>query len=191
MTTHSEDKRDRILDAAAELFASRPYHRVLLSDVARAASVGKGTLYLYFTNKDDLYLAVLFRGFSNIVDRLRRQLADNDSPPETQLICVVRDMVHHLSSNAVISELMRGAVVNCPRTGEWTEKRLELRGLIATIIRNGIDQGVFADDHPQLTAQYIPGMVRSICLFRPEGVDIETVSGHACDFILKSLRSGA
>ena len=52
------DKEQRILDTAADLFARQPFHKVLLSDVARVASVGKGTLYLYFKSKEDLYFAV-------------------------------------------------------------------------------------------------------------------------------------
>ena len=188
MKAYSDDKQTRILDAAAELFASRPFHKVLLSDVAKAASVGKGTLYLYFESKDELYLAVLFREFAGLVDRLRAQVSQADGPADEQMACAVREIVRHLFGKAVIVELLRGAVVNCPQTGEWNEKRLELRGIIEAVIQRGIAQGVFEDEHPRLTAQYIPGLIRSVCLFRPEGTDAETVCRHAEAFVLKALR---
>lgn len=52
MQVQDEEKRLKILTAAAELFAAQPFHKVCLSDVAEAAAVGKGTLYTYFNNND-------------------------------------------------------------------------------------------------------------------------------------------
>ncbi len=54
-----DDKRQRILSAAATVFAERDFHRVQVSDVAERAGVGKGTVYLYFPTKDDLHRAAL------------------------------------------------------------------------------------------------------------------------------------
>jgi AcrR family transcriptional regulator len=48
MQVKDEDKRLRILTAAAERFALLPFHKVLLSDVANAAGVGKGKFNIYF-----------------------------------------------------------------------------------------------------------------------------------------------
>ena len=74
MQVLDEQKRLKILTAAAELFAFHPFHKVLLSDVAEAAGVGKGTLYTYFANEDDLYLSVLYSGFAQLIERLGQRL---------------------------------------------------------------------------------------------------------------------
>ena len=184
----TDDKETRILDAAAELFASRPFHRVLLSDVAAAARVGKGTLYLYFNGKDDLYLAVLFREFSALVERLHAHM-DEDAPAREQMAAAVRELALHMFGKAHIMELMRGAVVDCPRTNEWQDKRRELRGVFEAIIRRGIGQGVFEDPDPRLTAQYVPGLMRSACLFQPEGTDAADMVAHATAFVLRGLEA--
>lgn len=55
----SDAKRERILAAATTVFAERDFHRVQVSEVARRAGVGKGTVYLYFPSKDDLHQAAL------------------------------------------------------------------------------------------------------------------------------------
>lgn len=188
MTHYDKDKKTRILNAAAELFADKPFHKVLLSDVARAAAVGKGTLYLYFKSKDDLYLAVLFRGFSRLVDKLKKQVERNDAPADSQMKAVVEELFNHLYDNAVFFELLRGAIVNCPNDGEWNEKRIEMRSIIETVIRNGVAQGIFADDLPQLSSLYIPGIIRSVSLFPPEGVGREAILEHAKQFVLRSLQ---
>src|SRR3546814_20052113 len=51
-------KRAQILDAASRIFATQAYHLVNMDGVAQAAGVGKGTLYRYFTSKEDLYLEI-------------------------------------------------------------------------------------------------------------------------------------
>ncbi len=63
--------RNRILDAAAKTFATKGYHAATIADLATAAGLGKGTLYLYFTNKEAVAGAAVDRHFRNMADRLR------------------------------------------------------------------------------------------------------------------------
>jgi len=66
------DKRVRILDAAVRVFAKKGFHATRVSEVAKAAGVADGTIYLYFKSKDEL-LVSLFE------DRVERLLAFLDS----------------------------------------------------------------------------------------------------------------
>lgn len=54
----SSDKRETIIDAAFDLFRHYGYRRTSMEDIARAAGVAKGTLYLYFTSKEELFEAI-------------------------------------------------------------------------------------------------------------------------------------
>ena len=186
MKEYSE-KETRILDAAAEMFTSHPFHKVLLSDVAGAASVGKGTLYLYFKNKEELYFAVLFREFSILVEKLTKKIKQGNLSPAEQLTTIIKCLTKRLFAKATNVELL-GTFVSCPKSGEWQEKRVELWTLIESIIVRGVEQGEFEDSNPRLTAQYIPGFIRSVSLFRPENIDCETIQKHACQFVLKSIK---
>lgn len=62
-TTKSENeaREQRILDAAAELIIHYGYDKTTVSDIAAAAGVSKGTIYLHFESKDELFEALLFR----------------------------------------------------------------------------------------------------------------------------------
>jgi len=62
----SRIKRQRILDAAMHVFSERGFHHATVSEVARAAHVGKGTVYLYFAGKEDLLVSL----FDELADRL-------------------------------------------------------------------------------------------------------------------------
>ncbi|SMF03271.1 TetR/AcrR family transcriptional regulator [Desulfovibrio gilichinskyi] len=188
MKEYSE-KETRILNAAAEMFTSHPFHKVLLSDVAGAASVGKGTLYLYFKNKEELYFAVIFREFSILVEKLTKKIKQGNLSPVEQLTTIIKCLTKRLFAKATNVELL-GTFVSCPKNEEWQEKRVELWTLIESVIVQGVEQGEFEDSNPRLTAQYIPGFIRSVSLFRPENIDCETIQKHACEFVLKGIKKG-
>jgi AcrR family transcriptional regulator len=81
MTTEEskETKRELILRAAERLFIGRRFDEVKLEEIAAAAGVGKGTLYLYFKNKEDLFVALAGEGTTEIAARIR-ELADEPGP---------------------------------------------------------------------------------------------------------------
>ncbi len=169
-----ERKRQTITDAAVRLFASRPFHEVKLDDVAAAAKVGKGTVYLYFKNKEDLYVTLIHNGFSELVDRLKDQLGGEDLPPWAALRRVVAELAEFAVSHPDLYELMRSVPMNKLRTS----KRGELTDLIESIIRRGIRSGVMEDPHPALTATFIPAMVRAAMLFGPKGLSADTLTNQ-------------
>jgi hypothetical protein len=59
--------------------------------------------------------------------------------------------------------------------------------LFEGIIRGGIEQGLFRDEDPALTARYISGLVRAVCLFAPGNADLDEVCRHASGFVLRGL----
>ncbi len=67
----SQNRESRILDAAGELLLTFGYRKVTIDDVARRAGVGKGTVYLHWTSKLELFATVLIRdGAAIVVDQL-------------------------------------------------------------------------------------------------------------------------
>src|SRR3954462_6360731 len=59
MRVADPNRSQQILDTAARLFDKRRYHEVRMEDVAAQAGVAKGTLYRYFQDKEDLFIALL------------------------------------------------------------------------------------------------------------------------------------
>lgn len=70
------DKRDAILKAATQVFARRGYFNSQVADVARAAGVAAGTVYLYFRSKDDLLVSIFERTMKEAIVEGRDALAD-------------------------------------------------------------------------------------------------------------------
>lgn len=73
-------KRDAILRAAIDVFAARGYFNAQVADVARAAGVAAGTVYLYFRSKDDLLVSIFERGMREALLEGRAAVADVHDP---------------------------------------------------------------------------------------------------------------
>ena len=188
MQVSDEKKRLKIQAAAAEMFAANPFHKVLMSDVAEAAGVGKGTLYTYFKNKEDLYLSVLYSGFAQLVDRIQRNLTEQKIGPVEKLEAAIREIVQFAYQNPHMFELMRTVPLrDVIDDAQWSSKRNELKSLIASIIRRGIASGDFVDPHPELTARFIPGMVRSVLMEGHQNVDSQTLTERIVHVIRSAL----
>src|SRR5215831_20560124 len=73
-------KRDAILRAAIDVFAERGYFNAQVADVARAAGVAAGTVYLYFRSKDDLLISIFERGMRDAIAQGQALAAEVDDP---------------------------------------------------------------------------------------------------------------
>src|SRR5947208_8037163 len=82
MRTLSSARNLQILDTAAQLFAKRHYHEVRMDDIAVQAGVSKGTLYRYFEDKEDLYLALTVHGMKRLLEESQHRIDDAAEPEE-------------------------------------------------------------------------------------------------------------
>lgn len=64
-----EEMRHGILDAAMQVYSKQGYHAATIADVAEAAGLGKGTLYLYFKSKEAIAISMVDRHFKGMEDR--------------------------------------------------------------------------------------------------------------------------
>lgn len=142
--------RQRILDAARTVFFRDGFMAANLDEVAQRAGVAKGTLYRYFENKAELYVAVL----SANGDAFERKLRDTLDPsliPAEQVRRTSRFYFQHwtthrayfqifwaLANEPVIGELPDGVVAQV--AGLW-ERCLQL---IAEVLERGVQEGHFA-----------------------------------------------
>ena len=77
-------RRDQILAAAHGVFASRGFKEATVGDIADAAGIAKGTLYLYFKSKDEIYWAALHRGLDEL-HALTRTALERAAGPRDKL----------------------------------------------------------------------------------------------------------
>src|SRR5688572_22243770 len=93
MQRPDEQKRRDILAVAARLFGSKPFHEVRLEDIAAEARIGKGTIYIYFRSKEDLYVAIGRDEFTAMVGKLHDDLANVERTATEELQLIVKAFV--------------------------------------------------------------------------------------------------
>jgi AcrR family transcriptional regulator len=83
---HDPAKRARLINSAAALFSRVGFERATVDDIADGADVAKGTVYLYFRNKADLFRAILLELRGQLEDRAR----EHEEEPDAVLRRLVR-----------------------------------------------------------------------------------------------------
>lgn len=88
-----KEKRGRIIEAAATVFAEKGYARTSMSDIAGAAGIAKGTTYEYFESKEALFFAVFEWYAAQIENIVYTKLSADDSASCTEKIRLLSDSV--------------------------------------------------------------------------------------------------
>ncbi|NVB42607.1 TetR family transcriptional regulator [Pseudenhygromyxa sp. WMMC2535] len=141
----AEDKqrrRDQLLDAAAERFAEQPFTALKISDIAKAAGVAKGTVFIYFPTKEALFLELLERQLLDWLElfdealeggrgpwssaRVARLVADTLDPRTTltRLLSLLSGVLEQNVEVEQIAEFKRRLLARVAVTGALLERRL-------------------------------------------------------------------
>src|SRR5215212_2372121 len=137
-----QDVRQAILDAAAELFREHGYERFSLRQVAERIGYSPTTIYLYFTDKDDLLFTVADVGFTRFGEQLVAAAASTDDPV-VRLAALGRAYIDFGIQNPAYYQLMfmqRGDFLMGNRAGEC-EPRIDSFGVLQQAVRDAINAG--------------------------------------------------
>jgi len=185
MNLTDKTKRHQILDTAARLFAAKHFHEVKLDAIAAKSRLGKGTIYLYFKSKEDLYAALIVDGLEKLLREIETQAALHAARSAWKEIeGIVDALLGFARRNPHLYTLMRyGGKID---DRQLNELKKGLAAHCERAIRRGVRNGELADPHPELTAQYLLSFIRVALLYAPEGIKETTLRGH----ILRVLGSG-
>lgn len=156
-----EAKRKAILEAAVRVFAEKGYFGARMRDVAAAAQVADGTLYLYFDSKEDLLTAVLEEHAQAFVERARRDCAQL-SDPRHRLRVVLERHLASLEANRALATVFQIELRHSRKFLRRIAKGQvsQYLQLLQEIVGSGVSQGVFrAELDPKVAARVIFGAV--------------------------------
>ena len=75
-----DNRRARLLDAAARLFSERGFHATSMRDIAKAVGMLSGSIYYHFESKEEMLLAVYEEGVRGVADRVAQAVANQSEP---------------------------------------------------------------------------------------------------------------
>lgn len=88
----SDDKRQRILQAAVKVFARKGYFAAKVAEIARKAGVADGTIYLYFRNKEDILVSLFDEVMAEHIEQGKLELLGARSPAERLRVIAERHL---------------------------------------------------------------------------------------------------
>jgi AcrR family transcriptional regulator len=165
----NEDKRRQIMLSVEKLFTSKRYHEIKLDDVAEAAGVGKGTIYRYFEDKEDLFSQTMMSGYDDLCDLLARTSPEG-APFGEQLLQACEQMVVFYERRHRMMLMMHAEESRLvPSRGglkeKWMEQRRKVIAALAAILGKGVAEGRIRDDVScQMLAAILMGMLRTPAL---------------------------
>jgi TetR/AcrR family transcriptional regulator, fatty acid metabolism regulator protein len=155
-TAAGSDKRDAILRAATKVFAQNGYFQSQVADVAKAAGVAAGTVYLYFKSKDDLLVSIFERSMNEVLAEGRAAI-DGVADPAQRLRQLARLHLGRLGRDrdlAVVFQVeLRHSVKFMERFSESFLQDYFM--LIRRAIADGQQRGAFRKDLSATTATKI------------------------------------
>ena len=153
------DKRDAILRAAIDTFAARGFFNAQVADVARAAGVAAGTVYLYFRGKDDLLVSIFDRTMKAAIAEGRRSVAGLADPRDRlrEIARLHLDRLGRDRSLAVVVQVELRSSTKFMEQFSASHVR-EYLGMIRETIAEGQASGVFRSEvNPTLAAKLVFG----------------------------------
>ncbi|MCW3480676.1 TetR/AcrR family transcriptional regulator [Neisseriaceae bacterium JH1-16] len=136
-----------ILDAALKQFVEKGFRATKLEDIARAAGVTKGTPYLYFANKEEIFKAVVRETQVANLSKLQALSEQYDGSARALLFAFVEQWWQEVgaTSSGGLCKLIMAETASFPELAQFyfTEVILPARQMVAQVLQRGIAQGEF------------------------------------------------
>jgi AcrR family transcriptional regulator len=191
----STNQREAILSAAAQLFARFGYRKTSIEDVAKRVRIGKGTIYLYFASKEELFGAIAHQIWGNVLLELTAAVK-RARTPEAKLRAYVQGRAHQLIrvtkdlqvQHDLALELQEAAA---PYLMElWKTERALLEGILV----EGNAANAFLVPHPHALALAIQTVVRGLerSMIDPQnGPELRRAIDDLLDVLVRGITSTA
>ncbi len=195
----TEQRRAEILEAALRLFSSKGFHDTTMEEVANAAGVAKGTIYLYFQSKEHLLLALKRDFMQGLTDAVANIVADAIEQLEggskgTDYRDIIDDIFqavvdYHTSRREAVEVVVRQSP-SPDLVNEALELERDYLGLITSAFRTGMEYGLVHTEDPEMTAHLITAAIRdniATCLCYGEPADLDRLVEASKQMLYKAL----
>jgi TetR/AcrR family transcriptional repressor of mexJK operon len=162
-TTRSQQKRERILEVAGEMFIQHGFNAVTMDAIAEAAPVSKPTLYNHFSDKTALFFAVMEGRSLSIFKRLQGLITKDGTPEQTlqEMGEGFLDLILRPESISLF-RIMIGEGTKFPELGKlfYEAGPKKILGLLADYLEGLDKKGILIVPNPLLSANFFLNMIK-------------------------------
>jgi AcrR family transcriptional regulator len=156
-TRRKQARPSEILDAALKVFAENGFAGARMDDIARRAGVTKGTIYLYFENKEAVFKTLVRDSIGATLSTVTENARNFEGPVRPLLRFALGQMVQLLttSDRVVLPKIIIAESGNFPELARFYRSEIVDKGLalLKSVIQRGIAQGEFRALPPQHVAR--------------------------------------
>lgn len=143
----AKDTRQRILDAALQVFATKGYHESRVDEIVEASNTSKGAVYFHFPGKQQLFLALVDEFARLLEKRLHDAISKSDDNVQRvdaalQVCLETFSRYHSLAKIFLVQAVGLGQI--------FEDKRLEINQRFVDIIQHHLDQAIASGEIPAL-----------------------------------------
>jgi AcrR family transcriptional regulator len=153
------ERRQKILAAAADLFGANPYDSVQMRDVAARAAVGKPTLYRYFPSKEELFLEVFKSGLDRLDAEVATILKDREQPGRA-LERLLQALLNALGGQVAALRMLTDD--QSPVMRRWRNEFRRRRRPFVEAARTILEQGIASGEFRPVDLEAVPSMLIGI-----------------------------
>jgi len=185
------NKRERIIAAAAKLFGERGYHRTTTAEIAESAGVAAGTIYIYFSSKEELLVAVFEEFLGRHMERLREGV-DAEPTPEKKIIRLLALGLELMYTNPDSARIFLSQLRQSTEMITTVAKRSSraYKDIIEGILTEGVRTGLCRDVNVPAATSMLFGAFQSTVLdWVADGCsyNLTDMSESLTDFVLNGI----
>lgn len=164
------DHLTQVLRAAEKLFAKRGLYPTTIDDIAKEAKLAKGTIYLYFESKEDLFSSVIERKLDALLDRIEEGVKEPASPSQ-RINATIGIHLKFLEENRDFFKIMQGFPEHLKEKmekklkGRVFEKQSHYIGILTRLIQEAINEGEIKPLDSRKLAVILMGIVHSLTVY--------------------------
>lgn len=185
-------RRQQVLRHAKRIFARKGYHRTNVADIIARAGIARGTFYLYFQNKKDLFEELLQQVLSELSTRiLRIRIGAGEKDPVEQLRDNIRRVVDYVLKERELTDILLNHSVGFDR--ELDQRIRDFYDRIAALIERSLELGIAMNlvrkSDTRAIAYCILGAIKEVVslLSRSPATDTAALVEEILDFGLRGV----
>lgn len=185
-----QKRRQDIIDAACEVLSEKGFANATVEDVSERVELAKGTIYLYFRTKEEMFMSVFVKGLDNLLEKFN-EATDLDLPPAEMLDMLAlsfyryyKEDINYIKTSAyLLHEDILDKIP--PELSEEIHRKAGIAlKILGDVIQKGIDRGDFIQVNPRQIARVLWGLSIGIAQTTAMRIHLDVPEGEVKDLLV-------
>ena len=159
-----EERKKMVVRCAKAVFSQKGYYQASISDIIQRADIARGTFYLYFQSKRDVFNSILDELAMDLEGVIKQIDLDPSAPPLEQLRSILRSIIMLALEDRDMTQIVlsRAGGLDSEFDGKLREFYATVRGTIESALQRGIEHGLVRECNTKVMACCVLGCLKEV-----------------------------